>query len=145
VKSLSFDVVLMFVLVLSATAAYGQTAPAAAPAATSAATQDATAPAATPAPADAAPDVTGKWELSWKDANGDPRHATAQMKQSGKKLSGSFVAQRGSVALKGTVTGKQVAFGVKVRRRTFGFTGTVDGDSMSGTTEQGTAWMAARQ
>jgi hypothetical protein len=68
-----------------------------------------------------------------------------QIKQDGKKLSGSFQGKRGSAPLKGRLSGNQVSFNVKTRKHEASFTGTVNGDKMSGTTEQGASWTATRQ
>jgi hypothetical protein len=91
------------------------------------------------------PNLSGNWQLSWTAANGEQRQATMQIKQDGKKLSGTFEAPRGSVSLKGTCNGNQISFTVKLPRRQASFTGTVDGDKMTGTTEQGAPWTATRQ
>lgn len=93
----------------------------------------------------AAPSLTGNWQISWTAANGAQRQGTLQIKQDGKKLSGSFQGERGSVSLKGSSDGNQISFTVKRRKREVSFTGTVNGDKMSGTTEQGTSWTATRQ
>jgi hypothetical protein len=68
-----------------------------------------------------------------------------QIKQDGSKLSGTFESERGSAPLKGSLQGNQVSFSVKLPKRQGSFTGKVDGDKMSGTTEQGTSWTATRQ
>lgn len=92
-----------------------------------------------------APSLTGAWQMTWTAANGMQRQVTMQIKQDGKKLSGSFETQRGSVSLKGTCEGNQVSFTVKLPRRHASFSGTVDGNKMSGTTERGASWTATRQ
>jgi hypothetical protein len=93
----------------------------------------------------AAPDLTGSWVISWTANSGDQRQASVQITQKGNKLSGTFQGPRRSVPLKGTLDGDQVTLTVKLRRRQLSFTGTVNGDKMSGTTENGVAWSAARQ
>jgi hypothetical protein len=67
-----------------------------------------------------------------------------QLKQNGTKLSGKFQGERGSTSLTGSLQGNQVSFSVKMRKRQATFTGTVDGDKMTGTTEQGASWTATR-
>lgn len=96
------------------------------------------------APSSAPTDVSGSWQVSYVGRQGN-RQATLQIKQDGAKLSGSFEAARGSAPLSGKLNGKQVSFTVKMPRRKVSFTGTIDGDKMSGTTEQGTSWSATRQ
>ena len=92
-----------------------------------------------------APNLTGQWQVSWTGVNGTQRQVNMQIKQDGKKLSGTFEGPRGSVPVKGTCDGNQVSFTVKLPRRQESFTGSVDGDKMSGTTEQGASWTATRQ
>lgn len=47
-----------------------------------------------------------------------------------------------SILLKGSISGNQVSFDVKTRKHKASFTGTVNGDKMTGTTEQGASWTA---
>lgn len=89
--------------------------------------------------------VSGNWQLSWTAANGNQRQVTMQVKQDGSKLSGTFEGERGSAPLKGSLKGNQVSFSVKLPRRQASFTGTVDGNKMSGTTAEGASWTATRQ
>jgi hypothetical protein len=89
--------------------------------------------------------VSGNWQMSWTDQKGDPMQALFQVQQNGSKLSGNFEAKRGSFPLTVRVRGNQVSMTVKARRWQASFTGTVDGDKMSGTTEQGKSWTATRQ
>ncbi len=96
-------------------------------------------------PDSSASNLTGQWQVSWTGVNGTQRQVNMQIKQDGKKLSGTFETPRGSVSLKGSCDGNQVSFTVKLPKRQASFTGTVDGDKMSGTTEQGASWTATRQ
>jgi len=113
--------------------------------------QQSDSPAASSAPQETAPDsqaapsLTGSWQVTWTARNGTGRQATLDLKQEGDKLSGSFQGERGSVPIKGSVKGTEITFDVKMPRRKISFSGTVDGDKMSGTTEQGASWTAARQ
>jgi len=91
------------------------------------------------------PDLTGTWQISWTANSGEQRQASMEITQKGRKLTGTFEGARGSVPLKGTLDGNQVSVHVKLRRRQLSFTGTVNGDKMSGTTERGVAWSATRQ
>ena len=94
---------------------------------------------------DSAANISGNWEVSFTGRNGGERQVAMQLKQQGSKLSGTFQGQRGSAPLSGTVQGNEVAFNVKMKRRDASFTGTVEGDKMSGKTEQGASWTATRQ
>jgi hypothetical protein len=79
--------------------------------------------------------VGGSWQLSWQGRDGS-QQATIQIQQDGSKLSGTFQGPRGSSALNGSVNGNNVSFSVQMQGRrtiTLAFTGTVDGDKMSGT------------
>lgn len=91
-----------------------------------------------------ASNLSGIWQVSFNGKRGG-RQATMQLKEDGTKLSGSFQGERGSAPLKGTLNGNQVSFTVKMPRRTLSFSGSVEGDKMSGTTEQGGSWSASRQ
>jgi hypothetical protein len=79
--------------------------------------------------------IAGAWQLSW-EGRGGSQQATIQIQQDGSKLSGTFQGSQGSSALTGSVAGNNVSFSVQVQGRrtmTLAFTGTVDGDKMSGT------------
>jgi hypothetical protein len=91
------------------------------------------------------PAISGNWQLSWTTAKGKQQQVTVQIKQDGKKLSGTFQSARGSAPLKGSAQGNQVSFSAKAKKGDVSFTGTVDGEKMSGTTDQGTSWTATRQ
>jgi hypothetical protein len=63
------------------------------------------------------------------------QQATIQIQQDGSKLSGTFQGPRGSSRLTGSVSGNNVSFSVQMQGRraiTLAFTGTFDGDKMSG-------------
>jgi hypothetical protein len=93
----------------------------------------------------AMPSVSGNWQVSWTGRNGAQRQVSMQIKQDGTKLSGTFQTERGSALMKGSLNGNQISLNVKLPKRQASFSGTVDGDKMSGTTEQGAAWTATRQ
>jgi hypothetical protein len=81
------------------------------------------------------PNIGGAWQLSW-DGRGGSQQATIQIQQDGSKLSGTFQGSQGSSPLSGSVAGNNVSFSVQVQGRrtmTLAFTGTIDGDKMSGT------------
>jgi hypothetical protein len=79
--------------------------------------------------------IGGAWQLSWQGRSGSEQ-ATIQIQQDGSALSGTFQDSRGSSQLTGSVQGNNVSFSVQVQGRrtmTLAFTGTIDGDKMSGT------------
>jgi hypothetical protein len=81
------------------------------------------------------PNIGGAWQLSWQGRDGSQR-ATVQIQQDGSKLSGTFQGPRGSSALTGSVNGNNISLSVRMQGRrtvTLAFTGTIDGDKMSGT------------
>lgn len=92
-----------------------------------------------------APSISGNWQLSWTARKGGQRQGTMQIKQDGSKLSGTVEGERGSTPLKGSLQGNRVSFSLKMRKRQVSFSGTVNGDKMSGTTEEGASWTATRQ
>lgn len=86
--------------------------------------------------ADEPANVAGNWQLSWQGRQGS-RQGTLAIQQNGTKLTGTMQGQRGSAPLTGTVKGNTVSLKVEIQgeRRSFtlAFTGTVDGDKMTGT------------
>jgi hypothetical protein len=79
--------------------------------------------------------IGGAWQLSWQGRSGS-QQATIQIQQDGAALSGTFQDSRGSTPLTGSVQGNNVSFSVQVQGRrtmTLAFTGTINGDKMSGT------------
>ena len=93
----------------------------------------------------ATPSLSGTWQMSWTNKEGNQKQGTMQLKQDGSRLSGSVQAQRGTFSLGGNLQGNQVSIDVKVPLHKMSFTGTVDGSKMSGTTSQGKPWSAIRQ
>jgi len=78
--------------------------------------------------------IGGAWQISWQGRGS--QQATVQIQQDGSKLSGTFQDSEGSPSqLTGIVAGNNVSFSVQVQGRpmTLAFTGTIDGDKMSGT------------
>lgn len=92
----------------------------------------------------AAADLSGNWQVSFAGKRGS-RQATMQIKQDGSKVSGSFQGERGSAPVSGTLNGNDISFTVKAPRREISFKGTVHGNKMNGTTEQGGSWSATRE
>jgi D-glucosaminate-6-phosphate ammonia-lyase len=90
-----------------------------------------------PAPsAPAAASVTGTWELNVESPMGS-RASDAVLTQSGETLTGKMVSPRGEVPITGTIKGNAVAFGINVNVQgqdlQIDYSGTVTGDTMSGT------------
>ena len=81
-------------------------------------------------------DVTGTWELNVESPMGS-RASDAVFTQAGETLGGKMVSSRGEVPLTGTIKGDAVAFGINVNVQgqdlQIDYTGTVTGDTMSGT------------
>ena len=81
-------------------------------------------------------DVSGTWELNVESPMGS-RASDAIFTQSGETLGGKMVSPRGEVPLTGTVSGDTVKFGINVnvqgQNLQIDYSGTVTGDTMSGT------------
>jgi len=81
--------------------------------------------------------VAGSWDLSAAGRNGNTRTQTLTLQQDGTKLTGSISGRRGSSPVTGTVSGNNIDFTVtrNTRRGQFqiSYTGTVSGDTMTGT------------
>ena len=89
-----------------------------------------------PPPAAKVTDVTGTWELNVESPMGS-RASDAVFTQTGETLGGKMVSARGEVPLTGTIKGDAVTFGINVnvqgQNLQIDYTGTVTGDTMSGT------------
>ena len=90
-----------------------------------------------PPPAAAkATDVTGTWELNVESPMGS-RASDAIFTQTGETLGGKMVSPRGEVPLSGAINGEAITFGLTVnvqgQNLQIDYTGTVTGDTMSGT------------
>jgi L-seryl-tRNA(Ser) seleniumtransferase len=89
-----------------------------------------------PPPAAKVTDVTGTWELNVESPMGS-RASDAIFTQSGETLAGKMVSPRGEVPLKGSIAGDAIKFGINVNVQgqdlQIDYTGTVTGDTMSGT------------
>lgn len=116
---------LVFIAVVASVAAACSTTP----------TQQA-APPPPPAPAAKTTDVTGTWELNVESPMGS-RASDAIFTQTGDALAGKMVSPRGETPLTGTIEGDTVKFGINVNVQgqslQIDYTGTVTGDTMSGT------------
>jgi hypothetical protein len=93
-----------------------------------------------PPQAAAGPMITGTWIVTTESPMGS-RDADAIFTQSGEQLGGKMVSSRGEVPLTGTLKGDAVAFAMNVtvqgNELQIDYTGTVTGDTMSGTVEFG--------
>ncbi len=89
-----------------------------------------------PPPAAKGADVTGTWELNVESPMGS-RASDAVFTQTGETLGGKMVSPRGEVPLTGTIKGDAITFGINVnvqgQNLQIDYTGTVTGDTMSGT------------
>jgi hypothetical protein len=81
-------------------------------------------------------DVSGTWELNVESPMGS-RASDAIFTQTGETLGGKMVSPRGEVPLTGSISGDAVKFGINVNVQgqslQIDYTGTVTGDTMSGT------------
>lgn len=89
-----------------------------------------------PPPAAKGTDVTGTWELNVESPMGS-RASDAIFTQTGETLAGKMVSPRGETPLTGTLQGEAINFGINVnvqgQNLQIDYTGTVTGDTMSGT------------
>lgn len=89
-----------------------------------------------PPPAAKGTDVTGTWALMVESPMGT-RPSDAVFTQTGEALGGKMVSPRGETPLTGTLKGDAIAFGINVnvqgQNLQIDYTGTVTGDTMSGT------------
>ena len=81
-------------------------------------------------------DVSGTWELNVESPMGS-RASDAIFTQTGETLGGKMVSPRGETPLTGMISGETVKFGINVnvqgQNLQIDYTGTVTGDTMSGT------------
>jgi D-glucosaminate-6-phosphate ammonia-lyase len=89
-----------------------------------------------PPPAAKVTDVSGTWELNVESPMGS-RASDAVFTQTGATLGGKMVSSRGEVPLTGSIEGEAIKFGINVNVQgqdlQIDYTGTVTGDTMSGT------------
>ena len=91
--------------------------------------------------------VAGTWQMSMDTPHGAVK-GPFEIQQTGAKLTGKFTSDHvGSLNLTGTLEGKKVVFRMEVpgSEEAFVFSGSVDGDKMSGTTSMSGNWSATRQ
>jgi L-seryl-tRNA(Ser) seleniumtransferase len=105
-----------------------------------------------PAPQAPAVTVAGQWVARLEFGNRGSASHNLVLEQDGDKLTGTHYAEFDSGDLNGSVSGKTVRFQSSYRiqgqRLSYTFTGTVDGEKMSGTVNMGeygeTKWTAER-
>ena len=98
------------------------------------------------APQSAATAVAGVWQLSISTPHG-PMKAAMDVKQDGAKITGKCdMDHMGTLAIDGTVDGKNVKFTLEIAGgQKITFLGVVNGNKMSGTTDpEGGDWTATR-
>jgi hypothetical protein len=91
--------------------------------------------------------IAGEWTLSMDTPHGNVE-GPLRLKQDGATVTGTMEAEHfGTLPVKGTLDGNKVELGLEIAAAdiTFKLSGTVDGTAMSGTTEMGGAWKAARK
>ena len=95
-----------------------------------------TAPPPPPPAAAKITDVSGTWELNVESPMGS-RASDAIFTQTGETLGGKMVSPRGETPLTGTISGETLKFGINVnvqgQNLQIDYSGTVTGDTMSGT------------
>ena len=90
--------------------------------------------------------IAGKWQLSMDTPHGTVQ-GDLQVQQDGSKITGNYAVEHiGTMALSGKIEGNQVSLKIEVPggEVTLSFTGTVEGEKMSGRTELGGSWTARR-
>ncbi len=80
--------------------------------------------------------LEGNWNLTMQSPMG-PRPVTAEFTSSGGAIGGNFTGAQGAAPVSGTIDGNAVNFAATVQgpmgQMELKFSGTLDGDSMSGT------------
>ncbi len=93
--------------------------------------------------------VSGVWLLTFATGKGDTGHLTLQLQRDGGKLGGTAKMEDGMMKgstfpITGSVEGSKISFNADVKGHSRSFTGTIEDKKMSGTTDKGKAWVAAR-
>lgn len=90
-------------------------------------------------------DVSGEWAITLTFVSGTGSH-TAVISQDGERIKGQYRGEMLEGSLSGTVEGANVIFTGRLRKESTGvsfrYTGTVNGDTMSGTVDMGEYWTA---
>lgn len=81
--------------------------------------------------------VTGTWPGTWQDAAGASGTFTMQFAQTGNQISGPITIEGSTCVsqgtISGTIDGDQITFGAVKAGNSVDYTGTISGDTMSGT------------
>ena len=91
--------------------------------------------------------LAGTWQMSMDTPHGAVQ-GPLELKQEGAQLTGTYAVEgMGSFSLKGSVDGEKVSLALEIpgADKPFGFTGKIDGNKMSGSTEMGGTWSATRK
>ena len=93
-----------------------------------------------------APTISGKWKFLLEMSHGN-RAGVLTVQQDGTKLSGTGELEKhGASTLTGSIEGAKVSMKIVLHGGSFTMLGTVEGNTMSGTTEPaGGTWKATRQ
>lgn len=96
--------------------------------------------------ADDAPKIAGTWEFMLEMSHGN-RAGLLTVEQDGTKLSGSGELEKhGKSTMTGSIQGAKVSMTIQLHGGSFTMLGTVEGDTMSGTTDPaGGKWQAKRK
>lgn len=79
--------------------------------------------------------VSGKWKISSKDAEGREMRVTLDLKQDGAKISGEMTTDNGDVVpiSEGKLEGDQISFKIPTDEGSFAVTGKISGSEVKGT------------
>ncbi len=91
--------------------------------------------------------IAGAWTMNLDTPHG-PVEGPLQLKQDGATVTGTFEAENfGTMPVTGTLDGKKIEITLEVvaAQMKFKLSGTVDDKGMSGSTEMGGGWKAARK
>lgn len=91
--------------------------------------------------------IAGSWTVNMETPHG-PMEASMELKQDGSSISGSMQTEMfGVTPLSGTLDGNKLELTIDIESHQvkFKISGTVDESGISGTTEMGGAWKAARK
>ena len=93
----------------------------------------------------ATPDVSGTWTMSMDTPHG-PMEGPLEVQQDGVKLTATYdLGHMGKMHLTGTLDGRKVSFAMDVPGGKMMLTGSFEEGKMSGNTDHGGTWSAARK
>jgi hypothetical protein len=90
--------------------------------------------------------IAGDWQMSVETPHGTIA-GPLKLEQDGSKITGTYETEHaGKLTLTGKVEGTKVTFSMEAGQMTLKFTGALDGDKMTGTSDpMGGAWSATRK